>query len=215
MSTAPPRSGRGRPPDPDLEARVFAATLELYGELGWAGFSLDVLARRARVGKAALYSRWGSKERLIVEALASWASDQLGTFHDSGALRRDLINLATRILDGYVGREGLVMLRAQIEAKVYPDLFGQAMEDLGRRRTRIGRAIVLAGIARGELPEGTSPALVLDAVAGIVTNHVLATPAGKLPALAARSGEYAEGIVDFVLSAVGYRPPGRADSEPT
>jgi AcrR family transcriptional regulator len=70
MSNVSARSGRGRPPDPDLQARVFGATLDLYAEAGWARFSLDVLARRARVGKAALYSRWGSKEKLIVEALA-------------------------------------------------------------------------------------------------------------------------------------------------
>ncbi|MGW0590086.1 TetR family transcriptional regulator [Streptosporangium sp. NPDC002607] len=56
-------TGRGRPPDPDLEARVHAAALDLYGEVGWAGFSLDLVARRARVGKAALYSRWGTARR--------------------------------------------------------------------------------------------------------------------------------------------------------
>ncbi|MEU6714548.1 hypothetical protein ABZ897_24030 [Nonomuraea sp. NPDC046802] len=42
------------------------------------------------------------------------------------------------------------------------------------------------------------------AVAGILTNHVLPTPAGRMPALAERKHKYAEETVDFVLS--GYVP---------
>lgn len=203
-------SGRGRTPDPDLEARVFDATLELYAEVGWAGFSLDVVARRARVGKAALYGRWGSKEKLIGAALASWSS-QAPSFEESGSLRPDLIRMATTMIEGYLGRRGLVVLRAQVEAKVYPELFGQAMDELQRERTRIGRSVVLRAIERGELPVGTSPALLLDAVAGIVTNHVLTTPASRMSALEARATEYAEQVVDFVLSALGHRSGDLSD----
>ncbi|MFC4015321.1 TetR/AcrR family transcriptional regulator [Nonomuraea purpurea] len=198
-------TGRGRPPDPDLEARVHAAALELYAEVGWAGFSLDVVARRARVGKAALYGRWGSKERLIVDALSGWRPRQ-PLVEWPGPLREDLVRMATAILDGYFDRHGLVLLRAQVEAKVYPELFGQALEELQRERIVAGRAIVVGAIERGELPAGTSPALVLDAVAGILTNHVLSTPASRMPALAERKHKYAEETVDFVLSAVGYAP---------
>ncbi|MEV0391227.1 TetR/AcrR family transcriptional regulator [Nonomuraea sp. NPDC050643] len=199
-------SGRGRPPDPDLVARVHAAALDLYGEVGWAGFSFDVLARRARVGKAALYTRWGSKERLIVDALTAWLQQEpLDT--RSGSLRAQLIRMAAGTLDSYLTPKGLVYLRAQIEARVYPELFGQALERFQRERIKAGRAIVLDAIARGELPEGTSPALVLDAVAGMLTNHFLSTPISQMPALVERKDRYAEETVDFVLTMVGYRAP--------
>ncbi|MEU6778714.1 TetR/AcrR family transcriptional regulator [Nonomuraea angiospora] len=201
-------SGRGRPPDPDLEARVHAAALELYGEVGWAGFSFDVLARRARVGKAALYNRWGSKEKLIVDALtAGLQQDPFDT--QSGSLRTQLIRMATGTLNGYLTPRGLVYLRAQVEARVYPELFGQALEGFQRERIKVGRAIVLNAIARGELPPGTSPALVLDAVAGMLTNHFLSTPISQMPALIARTDKYVEETVDFVLSRVDYRAPER------
>jgi AcrR family transcriptional regulator len=200
------RQGRGRPPDRDLESRVFRATLELYGEVGWAGFSLDVVARRARAGKAALYGRWGSKEKLIVEALANRPRAKLPMI-DTGSFRGDLLALAAGILDSYTRGNGLIMLRAQIEAKVYPELFGQAIGQWQREMTALFRPIVLRAIARGELSAGTSPALVLDAVGGILVNHVLWTPADKLPALAASSPAYAERVVDFVLSAVAHRAP--------
>ena len=60
MATDRPAT-RGRPADPDIEQRVLAAALTVYGEVGWAGFTLDRVARRAPVGKAALYRRWPSK----------------------------------------------------------------------------------------------------------------------------------------------------------
>ncbi|MFC5814693.1 TetR/AcrR family transcriptional regulator [Nonomuraea harbinensis] len=200
-------SARGRPPDPDLETRVHAAALELYGEVGWAGFSFDVLARRAHVGKATLYGRWGSKEKLIVDALAT-GLPRHPEEKVSGSLRNDLIRMAGEILDSYLEPQGLVYLRAQIEARVYPELFGQALETFQRERIRIGRVIVIGAIERGELPPGTSPALVLDAVAGVLTNRFLSTPISQTASLAARKDAYAEETVDFVLSAVHYRAPG-------
>lgn len=205
--TTPVRPGRGRPPDRDLEPRVHRATLALYAEVGWAGFSLDVVARRARVGKAALYSRWGSKEKLIVEALERRPRSELADL-DTGSFRGDLLTLALDILNSYTSGDGLSMLRAQLEAKVYPEVFGQAIDDWQRETSALVRPLVLRAVERGELPAGTSPALVLDAVGGILVNHVLWTPADKLPALAANSARYAERIVDFVLSAVGYRAIG-------
>ncbi|MFG1947188.1 TetR/AcrR family transcriptional regulator [Nonomuraea sp. NPDC048826] len=200
-------TARGRPPDPDLETRVHAAALELYGEVGWAGFSFDVLARRAHVGKATLYGKWGSKERLIVAALATGLPPHPEE-KTAGSLRDNLIQMAGEILDSYLEPQGLVYLRAQIEARVYPELFGQALESFQRERIRIGRAVVVAAIDRGELPAGTSPALVLDAVAGILTSRFLSTPIGQTSALAARKGALVEEIVDFVLSAVHHRESG-------
>src|ERR1700746_3102675 len=39
--------GPGRPRDPDLESRVFAAALKIYAEAGWSGFSFEAVARTA------------------------------------------------------------------------------------------------------------------------------------------------------------------------
>ncbi|MDA0637730.1 TetR/AcrR family transcriptional regulator [Nonomuraea sp. MCN248] len=198
----------GRPPDPDIEPRVLNATLEIYAEVGWAGFTMDAVARRARVGKAALYRRWESREKLIVGALASLTTPVMT--ETTGSLREDLLAMCVRTLRAQQSRDGLVGLRAQIEAKFYPELFGQAMEDLGKQWRTMYRQFVLLAIDRGEIPQGTSPALVLDAVNGIVVNHVLSTPIDKMPALLEDAPRYAERVVDFVLSSIGYRPAGGA-----
>ncbi len=131
------RPGKGRRSDPDIEPRVLAATLELYGEVGWARLNLDMVARRAGVGKAALYRRWSTMEELIAAALASRmeAPEAL----DTGSLRGDLLALATTILERTVTADGLVDLRSVVEAKIYPEVFGQALESQRREQIRVGR----------------------------------------------------------------------------
>jgi AcrR family transcriptional regulator len=195
---------RGRPADPDLENRVYAATLALYREAGWGGFSLDVVARRARVGKAALYARWGSKEALIAAALTNLVHT-VPAFGTTGSLRSDLLQLAASMLYFYIRGGGLIVLRARIEAREHPEVFGQALLALERQGRQAGRAIVLQAIERGELPPTTSPALILDTVAGTLINHILSTPLSKIAALEASAASYTEHIVDFVLAGVGYR----------
>jgi len=37
----------------------------LFGEAGWARFSVEAVARRAGVGKASVYLRWPTKEALL------------------------------------------------------------------------------------------------------------------------------------------------------
>lgn len=206
MKTASTTSRPGRPPDPGIEPRALDATLQIYAEVGWAGFTMDAVARRARVGKAALYRRWESKEKLIVEALASITMPVMA--ETTGSLREDLLAMCVRTLKAQQSRDGLVGLRAQIEAKFYPELFGQAMEDLGKQWRTLSRRLVLLAIDRGEIPQGTSPTLALDAVNGIIVNHVLSTPIDRMPALLEDAPHYAERVVDFVLSSIGYRPAG-------
>ena len=203
------KSTRGRPRDAELAPRVYRATLDLYGEVGWAGFSLDVVARRARAGKAALYSRWGNKETLIVDALKHGLR-QPSEPPDTGSIRTDLYELASDVLDSYVRPDGLVTLRAQVEAKVYPDQLGQAIEEWQRGELANLRPMFLRAIERGELPEGASLSFVLDALIGTLINRFLWTPSARLEALTARGNPYVESMVDFVLAAAGYRVPGVA-----
>ena len=98
-------SSLGRPRDPRMNQRVLATALSVYADLGWAGFSLDLVARRAGVGKAALYLRWSSKETLLHDALQGTILN-LPEDLDTGSLRGDLLQLASRWLNGFqkIGR---------------------------------------------------------------------------------------------------------------
>jgi AcrR family transcriptional regulator len=202
---------RGRPADPEIEARVLATTLELYREVGWARLNLDLVARRASVGKAALYRRWPTKEQLITAALAARIPPP--DVFDTGSLRGDLLAVAHLTLQQALDGSGLIDIRLSLEEKIYPEMFGETLARIGREQIQSARNIVLRAIDRGELPAGTSPAMVLDAVAGTIKHHYLMTPVDRRDALRADSTSYVERVVDFVLTAAGHRNPLKNPAE--
>lgn len=63
-----------RPPGRPRSARARRATLEavvdLLGDRGFGGLSVDAVAHRAGVSKATIYRHWRSKESLCAEAVA-------------------------------------------------------------------------------------------------------------------------------------------------
>ena len=69
MATIATPARRGRPRVEGLDQALLDVTLELAGEVGLNGMSMDDLAQRAGVSKATIYRRWPSKERLVLEAL--------------------------------------------------------------------------------------------------------------------------------------------------
>lgn len=61
--------GPGRPRQPDIDQRVLGATRALLAEVGYARLTVDAVASRAGVGKAAIYRRYASRTELIYAAL--------------------------------------------------------------------------------------------------------------------------------------------------
>jgi len=67
---------------------------------------------------------------------------------------------------------------------------------------KAARAIVRRGIARGEIPAGTSVTMLLDTLVGGAMMHAMSTPPGRRAELAANTGRHARRLVDFLLNAV-------------
>ncbi len=189
------RPAVGRPRDPDVDARVHAAACHLYGRAGWAGFSIEAVARGAGVGKAAIYRRWDSKSTLLTDALTAQLPAPEDV--DTGSLRGDLVELGGAQLELYAGEFGEAALRLGAEGRVTEELIPQyaAMREA---QVLAARAVVRRAIRRGELPARTSVTLLLDTLFGGLLMHVLASP-GPLSARDRR--RYLGQLVDFVLSA--------------
>ncbi|WP_063837109.1 TetR/AcrR family transcriptional regulator [Phaeacidiphilus oryzae] len=203
---APGGRGPGRPPDAEIEPKVIGAALDVYGEVGWGGFTIDAVARRARVGKAAIYRRWPTKEALVaaaVRALRHEDEPMPAGLAGEGPLREQLAHIARNLCLRYLGPHGTAALRAMVEVKVYPAVLGEALDGVRRESIAAGRAVVLRAVERGELPTGTSPAMVMDALSGTVLHHVLLMPADRTAELAADPEEFIGRVVDFVLAGAG------------
>ncbi len=200
-------ASRGRPADPDIERRVIAAALAVYGEVGWAGFSLDRVARRAPVGKAALYRRWPTKEDLLLAALEHLAEPPPEDA-DPNDLRGCLVAIAEQVIDMFVGAKALVLPRVLIEASQYPPHFDEMVQNIVRARFGGARMIIQAAIDRSELPAGTPPDLIIDAIMGRVISLIVLSPGAQRAAIYARRDYHAASIADFVVQAVKGRPGG-------
>ncbi|MBL7255972.1 TetR/AcrR family transcriptional regulator [Paractinoplanes lichenicola] len=197
MSASP--IGPGRPRDPDVDRRIARAALEVFGELGWPGFAMEVVARRAGVGKGTLYLRWTGKETLLADALTHGLA-QISDV-DTGSLRGDLIELAQQMLDLYVGPASRAALRLTMEASAIPE-FAEHYEAMRTAQILASRAIVRRGVNRGELPDDTPVTLLLDTLVGGAMLHALSTPAESRTTLAKGTTGHAERLVDFLLRAV-------------
>lgn len=67
----------------------------MLAEVDYAGMTMDMVALRAKAGKATVYRRWASKEELVLDAIARMAELEVGLdrLPDTGTLRGDLLAL--------------------------------------------------------------------------------------------------------------------------
>src|SRR5690606_6317514 len=143
---------------------ILAATLELAGEVGINGMSMDVLAERAKVSKTTIYRRWTSKEQLVLEALRS-AMGPLDDV-DTGLLRADvrayLIELGERMWRGRVSD----VLPHLIEVACHDDALRSRLDEYVQYRRAPMLAILGRGLVRGELPPGSDLDVLADVLIG-------------------------------------------------
>lgn len=76
-----------------LEDAILDAGWEQLSEQGYAAFTFEAVAERAKTGKAALYRRWPDKESLLLAVLEHWGFATPGEPPDTGSLRQDVLSL--------------------------------------------------------------------------------------------------------------------------
>ncbi len=187
---------RGRPRDPQVEARILAATLEVYGRQGWVGFNLDVVAREAGVSKDALYRRWRTKDALLEDTLRrswSWVDSV-----DTGALSSDLLELGRATFLLFAGTYGEVAFQLRADARRFKEVrvFAEPYRD---HLVKQGRAIVRRAIERGD-PAAANPGLIMDMLIGAITNHIVSTPTRLRGAMLDQSEDFLSDLVEVVIS---------------
>ena len=95
-STAPDsQPARGRKRDETRDGDILDATVEILAEYGYDRMTMDMVAARAKAGKATVYRRWPSKAHMIVDAIARVSRRELDVdeLPDTGTVRGDLTAL--------------------------------------------------------------------------------------------------------------------------
>lgn len=85
----------GRKRDHSRDVAILNAALDVLAEAGYEGFTMDMVAIRAKAGKATVYRRWSTKAELVLDAVAHLKRSQvdLDRLPDTGTLRGDLLAL--------------------------------------------------------------------------------------------------------------------------
>ena len=147
----------GRPRDPRVDEAIFAATLELLAEEGYAHLTIERIAVRAGVGKASLYRRWPDKVSVVLEAVSR--NPERPSAPDTGSLRGDVLDfLRTLVRYRTLHFEAITAISSEALCNAR---FGEAFRaDMADPVLAGMRTIVLRAIARDELPANTDVDLV-------------------------------------------------------
>jgi AcrR family transcriptional regulator len=89
--------GPGRPRDPDADAAILRAALEVLVEQGVPGASIDRIAKRAGVAKVTVYRRWSSKEDLLADAVEA-AREAIPAADETATPAEDLPGIVDELL---------------------------------------------------------------------------------------------------------------------
>ncbi|MDP9074768.1 MAG: TetR/AcrR family transcriptional regulator [Actinomycetota bacterium] len=144
---------QGRPRDPHVDEAIRRAAIELLIEEGFARMSIDGVAARAGVGKAAIYRRWDGKTALVVDAIHDRVSCGV-EWSSTGDIQADLGEFFAQVLVSKRGVEGELlaalageMVRNSELAAAFRAQFVAVRQDEMRGRIR-------SAMAEGQLAPG-------------------------------------------------------------
>lgn len=167
------RRGRPRTPrglDRSLDAAILDAALSGVAESGYDALTMDAVAARARVGKAAIYRRWSSKPEVVAAAIAHWRRGHgPGEAPDTGSLRGDIEALISAVPDYSTGELTTIgVIMGVATAATRDPLLAAALEDFVLSTPReILRSVLNRAVARGEVPADRDLTLVPDVALGL------------------------------------------------
>ncbi|ALI28568.1 Transcriptional regulator, TetR family [Mycolicibacterium fortuitum] len=166
MASTPRRTSGGPVLLDDVTAAIETAFFEELAAVGYGRLSVDAVAKRAGVGKAAIYRRWKSKQDLAVDLVTKVAVAAIDV-PDTGTLRGDIRAYLQN------GREALTHRLART---IIPDLLAEAARDPDYSATIAGqirepRRLKAAQLferarQRGEIADDADIDVALDTIGG-------------------------------------------------
>ncbi len=185
---------------PELTRAITGAVLHEWAAEGYGRLSMEAVARRAGVGKSALYRRWPAKQDMALAAVAEFSVARAAA-PDTGSLRGDV----EAMLDALVA-----WLTHPQFARILPDLVAEAARNpemsrrveslVGNPRREHAAAVFRRAAARGEVADDVDLDLVLDLLAAPLYWRLAVRGVAPDPG-------YVERLTATVLRLAGAAPP--------
>ncbi|RWC29522.1 TetR/AcrR family transcriptional regulator [Mesorhizobium sp.] len=166
----PARRSIGARRNPASADAILEAAEAVLVEAGYAGFSIEAVARRARAGKPTIYRWWPSKTALLLEV---YQRQKRVEVPDTGRLEEDLVGFLKNLFSHWRETSSGSVFRSLIAEAQSDETAAAALADyaLGRR-SHTGQMVDRAK-ARSEIPAEIDSAVVADLIASFAWRHLL------------------------------------------
>lgn len=176
----PRREGPGRPRDPNADAAILRAAVDLLIERGIDNTSMEAIAKRAGVAKVTVYKRWKSKEDLLAQAIEQAREDIPGVPPTAAAT--DLPDLIEALLPQWGAtlahpKYRLLAARLLGAGPSHPALLNAYWHHHVLPRRERSRALLQQAQAAGALSPTADLDILLDMLNGAIIHHLLLEPA--------------------------------------
>jgi AcrR family transcriptional regulator len=186
----------GRPRDPENDAAILNAALDLLIERGAAGTSIEAVAQRAGVAKLTVYRRWRAKEDLLMAALEHARAPDMDA-PPAGQSIDELVAFVAELLSR--PRFRALMARVIGASVDYPKLVSAYTERYLRPRLDALAEIAQQAIDADRLPPDTDPSIIQDILASSIGSVLLQHPEDVTAAQIERR-------LRILLHHIGYQP---------
>ncbi|WP_312867810.1 TetR/AcrR family transcriptional regulator [Amycolatopsis pithecellobii] len=133
-----------------VRSQILAATTELVARNGVAGLRYEEIAELAGVNKNSVYRNWPDRAELVRDALLQYAEDS-APLHDSGNLRRDLVDFLIVFSERLSSSTGRALMQAAVAAPGNTEL-DEAVRVVYDQRLATARKRFDSAVDKGEIP---------------------------------------------------------------
>ncbi|SEV98797.1 transcriptional regulator, TetR family [Austwickia chelonae] len=184
----------GRPRDPDVECRALETALEIFSRKGWFGFTIGAVAQRAKVGKSAIYLRWGSREQLLLDAFREIRPFE-ETSPDVCSVREAVAAHLVQRVTVYFTPVGLALMRLQVEYEADPEQFDASWRTVIGASLETTRALLTSASEKGELVAGAPTSAIAEALDGVCLARAVATPVSERSSVLSELDGWAQSVI--------------------
>lgn len=164
------RRSIGARQNPNAEAAILDAALDIVLTKGAKGLTMDAVARKAKAGKATIYRWWPTRGALLLAIYARIKG--MHSHADTGKIETDIASFFDYVFAFWRGDAGqifaLIIAEAQSDVEV-----AEALAQYRRARIDDWLIVLERAARRGELRNGLDHRQIANSIIAIAWHHLL------------------------------------------
>ncbi|SHM32288.1 transcriptional regulator, TetR family [Anaerosporobacter mobilis DSM 15930] len=164
----------GRPRSEEAKTSILQATYELLLEQGFAGVTIEGIAKKAGVSKVTIYKWWQNKSSLALDAFFD-ATETILPVPDTGSIKEDLFQQVKNLSEFINSPKGKIIAEFIAEGQYDSEFAKEYRSRYFVPRRLISHQIFERGIQRDEIYEDTNIELYTDLIFAPIFYRLLIT----------------------------------------